>query len=168
MEQYEILPERYFENIQLALKNFKPEWIYIRLRGSLGGQVVISKSLKGKKFSIAREKNGLNIIINSKRVFVYKLSLSESKDLAGLTGKRWAVAYERFYDDGRKHFLYPDAWERYQRNGPVDSPLPKIKKTILRSCHDYLIEIGFSGKIPIKKTGLVPGYQNWYYWELDI
>ena len=168
MEQYEIPPDRYFENIQLALKHFKAEWIYIRLCGSLGGKVIISKKLKRGELAIARSKNGLNIIINGKKVFVYKLSLSKSKDSVGLTGKRWAIAYERFYEDGRRHFLYPDEWERFQDNGPLDPSLPKVKRTILRSCHDYLIEITFSGKIPIKKLSLVPGYQNWHYWKLDI
>ena len=108
MEQYEVLPSRHFKNIKLVLKHFKPERIYVRLRGSLGGTVIVDINLKGKKLAITRGKNGLNIIINGKKVFVYKLSLSESKDLVGLTGKRWAVAYERFYEDGRKHFLYPD------------------------------------------------------------
>lgn len=165
MEQYEILPSRYFSNIQLALKHFKVEEIYIRLRGSLGGTVIISKNLKNKKLAITRKKNGLNIIIDGKKVFFYRTRISKLNRLSG--GERWAIAYERFYGDGRKHFLYPDEWEWYQKNGPLDSTLPQIKKTILRSCNDYLIEIIFSEKIPIKKLSLVPGHQNWYYWELN-
>ena len=137
MEQYEILPSRHFENIQLSIKHFKAEYIYIRLRGSLGGNIIVSKNLKDKKLAISH-------------------------------GKHWSVAYERFYDDGRKHFLYPEDWKQYQNNGPLDPNLPEVKKTILRSCNDYLIEITFFGKIPIKKTGLVPGHKDWYYWELDI
>src|SRR3989338_1254648 len=134
MEQYEIPPDRHFRNIQRAIKNLKAEYIYIRLRGSLGGTVIISEALKGKKLAISRGKNSLNIIIDGKKVFAYKLVLSKSAELVGLSGKRWSMAYERFYEDGRKHFLYPDNWERFQNNGPLDQNLPKVKTTILRSC----------------------------------
>ncbi|OGY63780.1 MAG: hypothetical protein A3I89_02890 [Candidatus Harrisonbacteria bacterium RIFCSPLOWO2_02_FULL_41_11] len=167
MEQYEILPSRHFENIQLSIKHFKAEYIYIRLRGSLGGNIIVSKNLKDKKLAISHGKNGLNIIINGKKVFFYA-TVSLRKNLLVDFGKHWSVAYERFYDDGRKHFLYPEDWKQYQNNGPLDPNLPEVKKTILRSCNDYLIEITFFGKIPIKKTGLVPGHKDWYYWELDI
>src|SRR3989338_8407997 len=142
MEQYEILPSRHFENIQLALKHFKAEEIYIRLRGSLGGKVMLDKDLNGKKLTVTRGKNGLNIIIEGKKVFFYQSALSKQNLLRG---DHWAVAYERFHEDGRKHFLYPNDWERYQNNGPSDPNLPKVKRTILRSCHNYLIEITFSG-----------------------
>lgn len=167
MEQYEILPSRYFKNIQLALKHFKVEEIYIRLRGSLGGTVIISKNLKGKKLAVSREKNGLNIIIDGKKVFFYRTRISKLNRLSG--GERWSVAYERFYNDGRIHMAhtgYPNCYERY--NGPDDPELPGVKRTVLRSCNDHLIEISFFGKIPIKKAGLFPGYKDQYCWELNI
>ncbi|MDO8430047.1 MAG: hypothetical protein Q7S73_01610 [bacterium] len=166
MEKYEILPDRYFENIQLALKHFKPERIYIRLRGSLGGKVIISKNLKGKKFAIGHRKYGLNIIIGGKKVFFYRTAISKRNRLGG---DRWSVAYERFYSDSRIHMAhtgYPNYYEPY--DGPDDLKLPEVKRTILRSANDYLIEITFSGKIPIKKAGLFPGYKDQYYWELKI
>lgn len=167
MEQYEIRPGRYFENIKSALKHFKAEWVYIRFVGSHGGGVVVSENLKNKKLVLRRRKTGLDIIIDGKKVFFYETTISKTNLISG---ERWAVAYERIDRKGRMHYAhcgYPNYYEPY--TGPDDSRLPEAKRTIFRSANGtYLIEITFSGKIPIKKIGLVPGYKDWHYWELDF
>lgn len=122
--------------------------------------------MKGKKLTVSREENGLNINIDGNKVFYYEITKS-----AGITfGNRWSIAYERFDDEGRMHHAYtgyPNLLESY--TGPDDPLLPKVKNTIFRSRNrDYLIEITFSGKISIKNVGLVPGYSNCYNWKVNI
>ncbi len=164
MEQYEIPTGRYLKNIQKALRRFWVERVYIRFVGSQGGKVVISEDMKGKKLAISRGKNGLDIKIDGEKVFFYEITTSG--DI--VFGNRWSIAYERFDNAGRPHHAhtgYPNPYAPY--TGPDDPDLPEVKKTILRSCNlNYLIEIIFSEKIPIKNVGLIPGYNDWYNWEI--
>lgn len=169
MEQYEIRANRYFKNIQKALRNYPVEWIYIRFIGSQGGKVIISENMKGKRLTISRGENGLNTKIDGKKVFFWEITARSGKIVFG---NRWSIAYERFDEDGNVHYAntgYPNPYAPY--TGPDDPDLPKVKNTIFRSGNrNYLIEITFSGKIPIKKTGLIPGcdgqYGSDYTWEV--
>ena len=169
MEQYELPPSRWFKNIQKALKRYRVERVYIRFVGSQGGKVQVSEDMKNRILTISRRGKGLDIEIDGERIFFWKVT--ESNNI--IFGNRWSIAYERFDDDGCMHYAqsgYPNPPAPY--TGPNDSSLPKIKNTIFRSCNrNYLIEITFSGKIPIKKIGQIPGRNSQYacdmYWEID-
>ena len=165
MEQYEVPASRYLKNIRKALKYFQIEWIYIRFVGSRSGEVVISENMKSKKLTLGRRKNGLDIKIDGKKMFFYGIATSGNI----IFGNSWSITYERSNKDGRIHHAhagYPNPHAPY--TGPNDLNLPEVKKTILRSCNrDYLIEITFSGKIPIKKTDSVQSYDDRYNWEID-
>lgn len=167
MEQYEIPTNRYFENIQKALKHFQAKHIFIRFMGSLGGKTVFNEKVKDKKLSITREKYGIWIKINGKKSFFYEI---KKRSTGGCWGSEWSIAYRRFYPDGKEHLArgcYPNSFEKYL--GPKDPRLPEVKQTIFRVGNEsYLLEITFSVKIPIKKVSLIPGYKDIYYWEIDL
>jgi len=164
MEQYQILVKRYFKNIQKALKNFQVEFLFVRFIGSQGGEVIISENINGKKLTVYRNKKVLVLKLDREKIFVYEIKKLKPISI----GNRWFLAYQRFDSKDRmlhSHAGYPNQFEPY--TGPDDPKLPEIRNTILRSCNEhYLIEITFSGKIPIKNVGLVPGYNNWYNWEI--
>lgn len=170
MEQYEIEPRFFFRCIKKAVSHFNPEYIYIRFVGSKGGEVVISEDLRNKKLEIVRNKKGLNILIDGEKKFLYEIA-----DKASLSGKSWGVAYERRRFDSKypmlakigimhyAHCAYPNPYESY--TGHDDPRLPPVYRTILRSVNlNYLIEITFPGKIPIKKYREMPEYEDWFYW----
>ena len=166
MEQYEIPASRYLKNIQKALKRYRAKWIYIRFVGSQGGGVVVSENMKGKKLAVSRSKNGLDIKIDGGKVFFWEITTSGKI----VFGNRWSIAYERFDKDGCAHYAhtsYPNPYASY--TGPDDPDLPKVQNTIFRSCNrNYLIEVTFAGKVPIKNTGLVVGCNDRYNWEVDF
>lgn len=170
MEQYEIPTNRYFENIQKALKHFQAKHILIRFVGSAGGKKVFDKNLKDKKLSIGREKNGIWIEINGKQSFFFAIKKMKGIKRGYIWGSHWLIAYDRLYENGRPHISrigYPNQQEPY--TGPDDPNLPKVKQTILRASNeDYLIEIIFPGKIPIKKIASCPDSKDLYNWEVDL
>ena len=69
-------------------------------------------------------------------------------------GKKWSLAYERIDKKGVINMAstgYPYPGSTYE--GPDDLRLPEPKVTILRCANfTHLIEITFTGKIPIRKT----------------
>lgn len=171
MEQYEIEHQFFFRSIKKAVTHFKPEHVYIRFVGSKGGEIIVSENLKGEKLSILGKRNGLSISIDGKEKFLYDTSHQL------VSGKKWAVAYERRRFDSKDpalakigilhygHCAYPNPYEPY--TGPDDPNLPPVYKTTLRSanlCH--YIDITFPGKIPIKKYRGMPDYPGWFYWTI--
>ena len=168
VEQYELSPQNYYRFISYAIKHFKAEFVFIRLVGSRGGTVKVSEDVRGKKLVAIRCRDGLKIIINNQEIFLFKTTSVKKNDR--LSGKCWAIAYYRVDDDGKMHFAstgYPNLQEFY--TGPDDPRLPKVKQTIFRSVNDdHLIEITFSGKIPIRCSNkLVSRIPGWYYWVID-
>lgn len=141
--------------------------MYICLVGSAGGTVKVNEDIRQKNLTLKQTRKGLRIIIDGRERFLFEM-WSVKKD--NLSGKRWAVAFFRTNKKGVVHYAhtgYPNSMEPY--TGPDDPKLPKVKQTIFRTVnHDHLIEITFSGKIPIhrlnKLVGKIPG---WYYWDLD-
>jgi hypothetical protein len=169
MEQYELPPQKCYDMLTWALKNFAAESVYIRLVGSRGGTVKVNEPLERKRLSIKRRRDGLQILINSKEVFLFKTTSIRKN--SRISGKCWAIAYFRVDKQNRMHYAstgYPNLREP-QYTGPDDPKLPEVKKTIFRAVNlDHLIEIVFSGKIPIKRTNILAcGVKDWYYWEID-
>jgi len=167
VEQYEIQPARYYQILRDALKYFKAEYVYIRLVGSKGGTVKVSEDIRQKKLTLKQSRKGLTIIVDEKDKFLFETH-SVKKD--SLSGKRWSIAFYRENEKRVMHYAstgYPNSLESY--TGPDDPKLPEVKQTIFRAVnHDYLIEITFSGKIPIHKLSkLVMNTSTWYYWDLD-
>ncbi len=168
MEQYELHPSEYFDSICYALQHFKVGNIFIRLVGSQGGTVKVNEDIRRKKLELKRCRAGLRIIIDGKEVFLYKQT-SFQKDTK-LSGKMWSLAYLRIGPNGlmfHGRSGYPNPSDYY--TGPDDPRLPKVRQTTFRSVNaDHLIEIHFSGKIPIQRTNrlVTPRIDWWYYWRI--
>ena len=170
MEQYEIPPSRYFQALCDTLKHFRAESVYVRLVGSCGGTVKVDEDVSQKKLVLKQRRHGLEVVIDGQTRFLFEQR--SPKKYQGVTGKRWSIAPFRIDDQGRMHNAstgYPNHQEPHI-SGPNDLQLPEVKKTIFRSCNmDHLIEITFTGKVPIRRLVLkiFPRYEHWYYWDLD-
>jgi hypothetical protein len=130
--------------------------------------VKVDEDVTDKKLSVVRCRDGLKIVIDDQERFLFKTTSIE-KD-SRISGKCWAIAYFRLDDNGQMHYAstgYPNSQELY--TGPDDPRLPKVKQTIFRSVnYDHLIEITFSGRIPIRRSNkLVARIPGWYYWIVD-
>ena len=156
MEQYEISPRHYFQEMQKVLKHFKPELISVRFWGALGGKTVLYENLKGKKLVIIQEQNGIKIRIDGKDRFYFEI-VGAKRDKNN--GRDWAFRYERIDKNGLLHYAcagYPNPHTPY--TGPDDPKLPSARKSILCSANSkHFIKIIFPGKIPIKRFRLMPG-----------
>lgn len=166
MEQYELRPSEYYRSLNYALEHFKAEHLFIRLVGSQGGTVKVSERLQSQKLEFRRCRDGLRVILDGKEVFLYKQT-SFKKDTK-LSGKMWSLAYWRENVDGMMFHGngYPNPRDPY--TGPDDPRLPEVKRTMFRSVNrDHLIEVTFTGKIPIVCTGqLVSSIKDWFYWQI--
>lgn len=157
MDQYWMPKELDFKNLRLCLDNYQPDFLYIRLIGSMGGTVKVNESLKNKTLNFKKDSSGLYMLIDSDEVFHFPLQYYV---------KGFSLAYERFElgGDGIKRM--------YTHYGIADNPddpnLPKPTRSFLRTVlDDYLMEIFFKGKIDIK-------FHSWWkkpdikYWTIDI
>lgn len=140
-----------FHILRLCIDNYQPDFLYIRLVGSMGGTTKVNESLEGRTLDFRKDKSGLYMLIDSKEVFHFPLKNYQ---------KGFSVAYERFYDDGRMYIPYgiPD--------DPYNPELPEPQRTFLRQVlDDHLMEIFFKGRIGIK-------FHSWWqkphfkYWTI--
>lgn len=169
MEQYEIRPSKFYQSLCFALEHFQIQWVYIRLRGSMGGTIKVSEDMATKKLTLRRCREGMRVIIDGEEKFLF--IMTPYRKYTSLSGKKWAIAYNRIDEQGRMFAGstgYPNSIDTY--TGPDDPMLPGIESTTFRSCNsDHLIEISFVGKIPIRCLNIlvnksIPG---WPYWEID-
>ncbi|MEK7630229.1 MAG: hypothetical protein AAB432_02510 [Patescibacteria group bacterium] len=163
MEQYLVHRTSHRTTIQRALCYFKPSHIYIRSCGSEGGDEEINEKLDKKELAIEYRNGGFAILIDKKEQFFFKYEPGVYND--------WSIAYERFKPGNLVPIIsgsgYPNPQEPY--TGPDDPRLPHPRNTILRLNNDqYLLEITFPEKIPIRKGRLLNKKIGWWYWIVDL
>jgi len=146
MEQYWMPKKLDLKNLRLCIDNYKPDSIFIRLVGSMGGTHKVDMSLVRKKLDFVKDKAGLHMIVSGKEVFYFPL-----KDYV----KGFSLAYERFWPDGR--------WCIDSHGKDPDNPiLPKPKRSFLRTVlDDHLMEIYFKGKIALKFHSWFDSSHTW-------
>lgn len=184
MEQYEIPPRSCVAVIKKILRHHPPEHIFIRWVGSIGagniegkgGRTVLDENLSDKTLTIRETFSGLEVFIDGKNKFIFEFRVATPPigKPAWVWGKKWCIAYERIKPNGVMHFAcsgYPNLQEPY--TGPDDIRLPEARKTLLRSANlTHLIEITFTGKIPIRKSHPFEPHpwdkkNGFYYWTYD-
>lgn len=144
-----------FKNLRKCLDNYQPEFLYIRLRGSAGGDVKVNERLENKKLDFKKDKSGLFMLIDSEVVFHFPL-----KDYQ----KGFSLAYRRIEPTesgiGKLVTLSTEI-------DPYDPALPEPEKSTLRTVLDcHLMEIDFTGRINLKFHSwcIKP---HWKYWTID-
>ena len=152
MEQYWMPKELDMENLRLCLDNYQSDFLYIRFVGSRGGEVKVNENLEDKKLDFQKDKSGLNLFVDSRKVFNFPLKNYQ---------KGFSLAYERFFEDGRMHISGEIA------DDPYDANLPEPERSYLRTVLDsHLMEIFFKGRVDIK-------FHSWWekpywkYWVVD-
>lgn len=139
-----------FKNLRLCLDNYKAEFLYIRLKGSSGGDVKVNESLENKILDFRKNKSGLHMLIDSKEVFHFSLKDYE---------KGFSLAYERIIptDDGIGRMVMLGTGI-----DPYDPNLPEPRRSFLRNVFDdHLIEIFFKDRVNLK-------FHSWWkkpYWK---
>lgn len=144
-----------FKNLRECLDNYSPEFLYIRLVGSRGGNVKVNERLENKKLDFKKNKSGLFMLIDSKEVFHFPL-----KDY----DKGFSLAYRRIEPTkngiGKLVMLGIGI-------DPYDASLPEPKKSTLRTILDnHMMEIDFTGRVNLKfhSWWIKP---HWKYWTID-
>ena len=144
-----------FENLRLCLDNYFPDFLYIRLIGSMGGTVKVNEKLKGRILDFKKDKSGLYMLIDSNEEFHFPLEAYQ---------KGFSLAYERIEPTkdgvGRMVMLSHGV-------DPYDPNLPEPRRSFLRNVLDYhLIEIFFEGRINLKFHSWWKK-PHWKYWAID-
>jgi hypothetical protein len=154
MEQYELVLDKVYENIQYCLKNYKAKRIFIRLVGSMGGTKKVNEDLENRTFDIKQVFDGLSILIDGSEVFKFEQE--------GDWGKSFSLGYKRDPDEtGVISALSTGI-------NPDDPNLPPVNTSFFRSCNYYhLLEIYFEGKIPLKFHSHWNKKAGWKYWCVD-
>ena len=88
MEQYELAPRKIYSDLVYCIKNYSLDGIFVRLRGSAGGDVKLDQDLKGKKVTVKNASNGLVVVVNDEKIFTYE------KDKTWPL--RFSISYKRF------------------------------------------------------------------------
>lgn len=142
MEQYWTDKKLDWKHLRMCLDVMKPDWLYIRLVGSMGGTVKVDVSLKGHLLDFRKDRSGVHMLVDGEEVFHFPL-----EDYS----KGFSIAYERVYPDGRFHMGSGG-------EGNPDNPeLPRPRRSYLRTVlDDHLMEIFFKGKIPLE-------FHRWAY-----
>lgn len=155
MEQYWMPKELDFENLRLCLNDYTANFLYIRLVGSMGGTVKVNQNMGDKTLDFRKDKSGLYMLIDSKKVFHFPL-----KDYQ----KGFSLAYERIEPTedsiGRIVMLS-------HRIDPYDPSLSEPKRSFLRTVlDDHLMEIFFEGRVNLKFHSWWDK-PDWKYWTID-
>jgi len=124
MEQYWMLKKQDPRNLRLCIKEYSPNFIFIREIFSIGGKIKVCESLVDKTLSFKKTKAGLSMQIDGKVVFHFPL-----KDYH----KGFSLAYERIEptDDGVGRMVMLGTGV-----DPYDPNLPEPRKSRLRTVLD--------------------------------
>lgn len=166
MEQYDLALDKVYGDILYSLENYKAKRIFIRLVGSKiskyrGKKPEIDEDLESKTLSIKQTEEGLSILIDGSEVFMFEQE--ERLDSPGeYWGKNFSVGYER--DPDEKTGVIPRLPTGIN---PDDPNLPPVNTSSFRCTNkDYLLEIFFEGKIPLKFHSWFEK-PHWKYWCVD-
>jgi len=132
MEQYELNPETIYGDMLHCLKNYEAINLFVRLRGSVGGDIKIDENLERKTLAVDEVLEGLSFLVDGKKIYVH-----EEDDF---WKRRFSLAYDT-----------------------EDKPI-----SVFRSANgNYLLEITFKGKIPLKFHSWMDEEAGWKYWVVD-
>ncbi|HIG94799.1 MAG TPA: hypothetical protein HA283_02210 [Nanoarchaeota archaeon] len=155
MEQYYLPKELGLENLRFCIDNYPAEFLYIRSKYSMGGKIKVGEKLEGNKLDFRKSESGLDILINSDKVFHF--SLRNPVD--------FFLEYERILNTedgiGRKIILDPSV-----DLDPYDPNLPEPNRSFLRTLLDNnMMEITFPGRVNLKFHSLKEPKGK--YWVID-
>jgi hypothetical protein len=159
MEQYQLKKSMDIKNLELCIREYVPDYLFIRDCGGVRedgkyhceGMEKVGESLEGKTLGFRKSKDGLYILVDQKEVFHFPLDNYS---------KGFSLAYERTFPDGRMHIPYGIS------DDPYNPKLPEPKRSFLRDVIDnHLIEIFFKGRIGIKFHSWW-NKPHWKYWTI--
>ena len=154
MEQYYLPKELGLENLRFCIDNYSPESLYIRFKNSLGGKIRVSEKLEGKKLDFIKNESGLDILINSDKVFHF--SLGNQVD--------FFLEYERILhtEEGSQKIIL----DQGVNLDPYGPNLPEPNRSFLRTLLDNnMMEITFPGRVNLKFHSLKEPKGK--YWVID-
>lgn len=129
-----------FRNLRYVIDNYVSDYLFIRLMGSMGGDVKFSESIENKILDFNSD-NLFNLFIDSRKIF----SFTEKFDVKG-----FSVEYLEEKPFG---FLMPITYDK----NPFDSILESCTHTNFRAVLDYhLLEITFKGRVRLE-------FDRWWY-----
>lgn len=158
MEQYFLPKSLDFEHLRFCLATYEPEWLFIRLVGSKGGEVKVDEDLEGRTLDFQHDETGLSLLIDSKEIIHFPL-----EDYAKEYSKGFTLAYERILptEDGIGRMVMLSTGIN-----PYDKRLPEPRRSILRHDLDWhLVEISFKGRIHLKFHSWFQE-PHWKYWTV--
>lgn len=137
--------ERDFENLNLAIENYKPIRFHIS-PFSLGNEtLVINQNLNNKQLSFSVEKE-LTIFVDNNKIHTFSL-------------KKYLGGFKLEYRDEKGKRIYP----YYQNPNDPYMPLPAIS-SFRHVLDDLLLEIDFEGKIKLELEEIDKSGQD--YWKV--
>lgn len=133
-----------FKNLKYCIDNFECIDIFIRLCGSMGGDVIVNQCMTGKVLTAIND-DGIKLFIDGKEVFHH----TGTKDFKG-----WSVEYREDIFDMPCDIIHPD------------DECPELFQSTLRNIWNehFLVEISFKGRIPLEEDGEF--YENWKRWRI--
>lgn len=133
-----------FKNLKYCIDNFECLDVFIRLMGSMGGDIIVNQTMTGKVLT-ATDVDGIKLFIDGKEVFHH----------TGITDfKGWSVEYREDIFDMPCDIVHPD------------DECPELFQSTLRNIWNeyFLVEISFKGRIPLEYDGEF--YENWSRWRI--
>lgn len=151
MEQYEISPRRLKGDLLYCLRTFPQLRLYVRETSGFGGREIINEALQNN-LNIIRGPEGLLLFTSEDRPFQFKQS-----------PLKFSIAYERFPD--QRTGIIPALATSIN---PDDTKLPDVNMSFFRSAnYQYLVEIYFRGKIPLRFHSWHDKKAGWKNWCVD-
>ena len=145
MTQYLMKKEKDFENLQLAIKNYKATCFHISPFSLGNKKTIITENLENKKLSF-QKKEGLIFYIDNLEIIRFPL-------------KNYFGGFKLEYRDEKDMRIYP-----YYSN-PDDQNMPLPTTSVFRHViDDLLLEIKFQGKIKLELEEIDRINQD--YWKI--
>ncbi|HQL67132.1 MAG TPA: hypothetical protein PK151_06250 [Caldisericia bacterium] len=144
MSQFWMNAKDDFMNLKYCIDNFECVDVFIRLMGSMGGDIIVNQTMTGKVLTATNE-DGIKLFIDGKEVFHH----TGTTDFKG-----WSVEYREDIFDMPCDIVHPD------------DECPELFQSTLRNIWNeyFLVEISFKGRIPLEEDGEF--YENWSRWRI--
>jgi hypothetical protein len=134
-----------FKNLKYCDVNFECIHVFIRLMGSMGGDIIVNQDMTGKELVILHDDREIKLFIDCEEVFHHR----QTEQVKG-----WSIEYRKEMFGMPCDIIHPD------------DECPELFQSTLRNIWNeyFLVEISFKGRIPLEEDGEF--YKNWKRWRI--
>lgn len=150
MEQYELAPEQFLDDMKYCLSHYTPRSFHVRNVGSSSKKFSLLENLEGRNLEVEQMEGSLRFSVDGNELFLFE------QDKA--FGRSFGIGY----DLDKRFYRSPEEIEEMKK-----SKFYKNGSLFRGANMGFLMELSFHERIPLSIHSLEDGDSNYPYYCVD-